>query len=189
MELETFIQFSNASTTIKELVQLFSAALRPFNYTHFICFTENGPVPDVIDEEPHYHSALLQQYNAAYCLSIDPVYALLVSTREPFTWDQVSSLDLSPMQRDVMSLRRSTGLIKGFSIPIHGPDRELIGISLASEDDEALTDHDSLAKMYMLANQFCLRRAELIQATKLRNLAPLSHLHLIAPDQNHRDKP
>ena len=60
-----------------------------------------------------------------------------------------------------MRLRKDAGLVFGFTIPIKGAGG-LIGISLASEKEEARTDKNALAELYALANQFCIRRAALL---------------------------
>jgi hypothetical protein len=61
-----------------------------------------------------------------------------------------------------MHLRQNEGLMTGLSIPIKTSNDSLVGISLASERADARTDRDALGELYALANQFCLRRAELL---------------------------
>lgn len=164
MQLSEFIERSNQAQTIDDLVRLYCQALESYGYTKFCNFSAQGLQPDTAktDDDAHYNHAFLEHYEKYNYIEIDPIFKLFLRARAPFTWEQVRQLPLHKKQKEVMDVRRETGSLQGISMPVHSPDRDMVGMSLSSDNPDARTDKNAVTELYAISNQLHLCRAELL---------------------------
>jgi DNA-binding CsgD family transcriptional regulator len=144
--------------------------MMPFNITAIPHLAATRAKPDIyhaIYRPADHHIDFFEIYHRRGYLECDPVFKLMQQQRGPFTWHEVNRLDLTKKQREVMQTRHDHRLRSGISMSVHSADTNLIGMSVAAEDEKGRTDAEAVGKIYAICNQFQLTRAKLMGKVKL----------------------
>lgn len=165
MKVLEFIESSNRAPDIETLVTQFRGALESYGYSQYCSFSQEGHKPEQTPTEEvlaHFNAEFHEIYERRRFVDVDPIYKLFLRTAGPFTWEQVSKLPLSDRAREVMEARRRTGMRKGLAMTVQCAQRELIGMSVASNYDDSRDDPQAVTELYAIGNQYHLARARLL---------------------------
>ncbi len=155
MRIEDFIEATNAAETPEEVFSHFENAMVDFGFDRML-YAALRNHPACSEEIPavmrNYPDDWMEHYVEAGYIDSDPVREFCVTSRSPFTWDEIAPL--VPRKRaKIFDEARTAGIKDGVGIPIHGPNGEAMGIGLASSAGH--TDaKDHLSKLFMIGVQF-----------------------------------
>lgn len=128
---------------VVEIKSIFSDAARSLGFAFFTYHvvrsssfsTATSRLPFMIT---NYPEAWTRHYLAQGYLDDDPLVTELLRNPLPFLWsDVLHPADLSCHQRQVLGEARAAGIANGITLPIHGRDGEIAGVSLVSAEPEA----------------------------------------------------
>ena len=161
MQLEHFIEESNACDTADQLLDVFEKALQTFGIDKFIYCIARG---NIVSNQRSQHGVVknypedwVKHYASRNYIRSDPTYRYGLSRRGFFTWKELESkVPYSKNEMAVMGEAEDAGLKSGITISIHGPCGEVIGIGLASSCSKNDIGKNQLHALYALCNQFHL---------------------------------
>jgi DNA-binding CsgD family transcriptional regulator len=158
ISLEQFIQETNAAQTSEAVFLLYQKALRSIGYDR-ICYSLITDHPSLNLKAGHgvmrnYSEDWMKHYVENNYEKIDPVPKYCFSTNKPFTWDEVTALDLDDNQRKVMLEAEEAKLFDGVAIPLYGVNGEIAGVGMASSSGGVEMNKDLLCIIRALSFQF-----------------------------------
>ena len=152
-----------ATTSTAGLYALLQQTFASFNIGHFII--SGIPMPHERLERAvvlrAWPAGWFDMYTQNDYVRFDPTVRRCRTTTMPFEWSEAPVDPLDPRARDVMNFARDFGLLRGFSLPIHGADGSEACVSLGGR----MPDLDSATKpaLHLLA---------MYAFEKARSLAP-----------------
>lgn len=159
--IQEFIERSNRCDAIPELVALFEAAIRnlgldSFAYGQVHAGSKPQPTPPPFLASC-YPKDWLKHYAARGYGADDPTYRSVAARRGPVAWNEFDkALPISRRERTVMDEAAEAGLRTGVSIPLHGPNGEVFGISVTGSNGREEFTLAELSLLFLLGQQFHL---------------------------------
>lgn len=150
-----FLSRAQSCKTLDEMQDLFTVALRPFDFDRFSCALALGPQRSRVrmrvlfgrsnDEWDRYY--LAQGY-----LRKDPCVKKLFATNTAFAWNDTPWEDLTPVGRRIRVEASQAGASNGMVVPVPGDEDELYCVRFSSPaqtfDPEARLTLSTLAMSY-----------------------------------------
>lgn len=165
VEIEKFIEHTNAAKTSGEVYTIFENTLISLGYDRF-CYSiitdqpssglkaGHGIMRNYPDDWMHYYTEKSYEH-------LDPVPKYCFLTNAPFTWEHVTALGcLSEAQRKVMNEAKEAKLFDGIAVPMYGINGELSGVGLASSSGGIKPDKHLLSVIRIFCLQFHLAYTE-----------------------------
>ncbi len=131
--------------------------MRGYGYDRIVVSCLSGPLvreghPPILATT--YPQDWVAYYDEQDYYRIDPVIPYAATSRGPVLWeDMAAAPERSDIQRAFFAEAREAGLHQGLIVPLHGPQGELLVVSLASEFTE-VDPKDHLREMQALTLQF-----------------------------------
>jgi len=166
VNLEKFIDLTNAATDKQEIFDIFKNSLADFGYDRIIysMLTNHSSLNKIATHGivHNYPNDWMEHYSQNNYFDIDPIIKHAFRTSSVYTWDCLSEhYCLNKRQKKVVSESKEAKLLDGIAIPIHGEKYELFGIGMASSLGGIKLSRDILSRICVLANQFHRAYSEL----------------------------
>lgn len=165
VDIERFIEQTNAAKTSDEVFALFEGSLKSLGYDRF-CYSLITDHASLGLKAGHgvmrnYPDDWMSYYTEKGYDQVDPVPKYCFLTNTPFTWQHVTALgSLSKDQRLVMDEAQEAMLYDGIAVPMHGINGELSGVGMASSSGGIRPDKHLLSIIRILCLQFHLAYTE-----------------------------
>ncbi|HVL72413.1 MAG TPA: autoinducer binding domain-containing protein [Beijerinckiaceae bacterium] len=169
--IDEYIERTSRASCVDEVRSLFLSALQARGYENLVySSTRDGIVAEIVWAE--FPEGSVEAYRENRWERIDPVLHFSAKARRPFRWDDVTqAVPLARAQKVFMEECRALGVHSGFTVPFHGPDRQVDIISVSARHKGPETDP---ARLYALAAQSWLRAVELREPIRLPERTILS---------------
>lgn len=164
VQLEKFIEDTNAAKNAEEVFLFYQKALKSLGYDK-ICYSLITDHPSLGLKAGHgvmknYSKDWMSHYVERNYEKIDPVPKFCFATNKPFTWNWLSkNIELSDNEKLVMNEAHEANLLDGIAVPMYGVNGELAGVGLASSSGVEITKN-MLSKIRALSFQFHLAYTE-----------------------------
>ena len=155
MNIDAFIERSNAAPDQEAVVDLYRSAVTEIGYDRFVYAALRAhPRSQDTFIAGSYPEDWIRHYEASGYKAVDPLRRFGGLRRSPFAWDDLARRHrYGKTERRVMNEAREAGLNDGVAVPLHGPGGELMGVSLACRDPNP-DGPRFLPHLHMLTVQF-----------------------------------
>ena len=167
LDLIDFIYRSNEASSPQELKDLFLEFIGNYGMDRFIMGEISHDSTSKKEEHlsilANYPEDWLKHYVERHYVDHDPVYHTALITKKPFTWKQMNQIqELSPQAQKILNEARESKMYNGIGLSIYQPFGQIIGMGLASSQEEDLTcDKNLLHIIYAACNQFFIAYSDL----------------------------
>lgn len=136
MDIDTFIEATNAATDQATVLGLYQDAVAAFGFDRMMyAALQAHPLSQDICVVGTYPEDWITHYVEHGYKDLDPLRRYGGLNRAPFSWDDLARRHrYGAVERRVMHEAREAGLNDGVAVPLHGPGGELMGVSLACQD-------------------------------------------------------
>ena len=168
-----FFRYAASAQTLDGLSTSFAHAARENGFERAACVhiaTPGRPVApralfgwNISDWAGHYTEARLSRY--------DPTIQAVFTSLSAFSWAEVEARHPEKASRTVFNQARSFGAKGGLVVPVHGPQGEIIAVTLVSEHMTEF-DHQSRMTMQVAATIFASRGLALAEIERETSTDP-----------------
>ncbi len=142
MGLTDFITESNLAESVDEIKQAIveyapDLGIKYMAYGDVSAYVASGD-PSALGVIVDYPKSWIDYYVTMKFGSHDPVNRLACFARGAFTWEQVRTQKLKRPERMVLEESRCAGMLRGVTVPLHGPMGQISVFSAVVEDDNPL---------------------------------------------------
>ena len=169
--IEDFIENTNSAPDIDSLFHYFKNYLSTLSFDRIIYtfFTDQKGQKAGHGIMSNYPEDWVEYYKEKNYLALDPVAQQAYQTSEPFFWKNLHYKLMNPHQKIIMLECEEAGLHHGIGVPLHGAQRALAGIGLATSNKEKPElNKVQLAKIGIVAHQFHVSYYNLLKDEKVQ---------------------
>lgn len=159
MNINEFIEATNKCTDENEIFSLFEIILNQYGYDR-LCYSLMTAHPSISKPAGHavlanYPLDFLEHYMEKGYPDLDPVRQYVVTTYQPFLWNELNSLmELDSKNELVMNEAGESGLLDGLAVPIYGPGGEIAGVGMASSQKIGTLSYDKVHEINLICQHF-----------------------------------
>lgn len=145
-----FLSTAARASSLGELNDLFAATLEGFGYPFFGCLHYASPGRPF---EPRMlfgrtSGDWMFQYVRERLAMHDPTVSQIFTRSSAFSWGDVQSAQLRPVEVDVFAQAKKAGLRSGFLVPVSGSYGDVLGVIMTSD---AVLEHDPAERATLAA--------------------------------------
>lgn len=159
MNINEFIEATNKCESEQAVFALFEAIMSEYGYDR-LCYSLMTAHPSIEKPAGHailanYPSDFLEHYMKSGYVARDPVRQFVVTTYQPFLWNELDNLMAMDMSHHrVMKEAKAARLLDGLAVPIYGPGGEIAGVGMAGSQKIGNLSYDKICEINLLCQHF-----------------------------------
>jgi LuxR family quorum-sensing system transcriptional regulator CciR len=121
-DVQDFVRAAYAVEDVDELHTLMDATTRSLGFSYYALGHHVNVMADNHVRIGNYPDAWMEMLHETRYIYVDPVLTACQNSTVGFRWSEVDEIiELSPTQREILSLAESSGMGEGFTVPAHIP--------------------------------------------------------------------
>jgi LuxR family quorum-sensing system transcriptional regulator CciR len=121
-DVQNFVLEAHAVEDVDELHTLMDATTRSLGFAYYALGHHVSVMADNHVRIGNYPDAWMEMLHEKRYIYVDPVLTACQNSTVGFRWSEVDALiELSPTQREILSLAEESGMGEGFTVPAHIP--------------------------------------------------------------------